>query len=145
MCGGSGFIQKKHNREKKDHEILNYTCSCFGLIIYLSKTIIQALSNKELPTVVSMFTVSGNLVENASKFTCLAERSCKKKLSSATDLHVLKPIGKFIEIKQVLIDFKVIMPTNRNEKCTKKLETSWIEILRHIMKGGWRRIPALMM
>ena len=84
--------------------------SRFGLTIYFSKTTIQAFNNKEVARViVILVVVGGNLRENLLKFTYLAETFYNRKLSPATDFHVSKAIGKFVEIKQVLMDCKINM------------------------------------
>ena len=93
--------------------------SRFGLTIYFSKTTIQAFNNKEVARViVILVVVGGNLRENLLKFTYLAETFYNRKLSPATDFHVSKAIGKFVEIKQVLMDCKINM-AKKNEACVR--------------------------
>ena len=143
--------------------ILNDTCSRFGLSITISfpKTNTQVFNNDELTNLPSLFLISENVVENVSEFTYLGQTFSNKDQGSCTDLRVSKAIGKFNEMRQVLMDQKVNMTTRTilmgacvrsrllygtqaqyiNEQNIRKLETCQIELLRQIVNSGWNRLP----
>ena len=144
-------------------QILHNTCSRFGLNISFLKTKTQVFNNEELANLDSLFTIGENVIENVSEFTYLGQTFSNKEQGCFTDLRISKAIGKFNEMRQVLTDHKVNMATRMklmdacvrsrllygtqawyiNVECAKKLETCWMELLRQMVKGGWRRLPTL--
>ena len=140
-------------------QILHNTCSRFGLNISFSKTKTQVFNNEELSNSDSLFSIGDNVIENVAEFTYLGQTFSNKEQGCFTDLRVSKAIGKFNEMRQVLTDHKVNISTRiklmeacvrsrllygtqawyiRNESA-KKLEVCWMEMLRQMVKGGWRR------
>ena len=139
---------------EKIMNILNNTCLRFGLTISFSKTKTQVFNNKELADLPFLFSVGENVIENVSEFTYLGQLFSNKDPGSYTELCISKAVGKFYEMKNVFKDHRIDMGTRRKllETCVrsrltygtqakyvseahlKKLESSWMEFLRHLVK-----------
>ena len=144
---------------EKIMNILNNTCLRFGLTISFSKTKTQVFNNNELADLPFLFSVGENVIENVSEFTYLGQLFSNKDPGSYTELCISKAVGKFYEMKNVFKDHRINMGTRLLETCVrsrltygtqamyvseahlKKMESSWMEFLRHLVKGGWARKP----
>ena len=86
--------------------ILNDTCSRFGLTISFPKTKAQVFNNNELAKLPSLFSIGENGVDNVSEFTYLRQTISNTDQGNFINLGVSKAIGKFNEMRQVLTDQK---------------------------------------
>ena len=139
--------------------IINSTCKRFGLTISFSKTKTQVFNDDNLADMPTLLNVDGNVIENVKEFTYLGQLITTKEKACFTDLRVSRAIAKFNELRNVLSDPKVNIRTRRklleacvrsrltyglqalfpNEQQLRSLETCWKQLLRSMVKGGWKR------
>ena len=140
-------------------EIINNTCKRFGLTISFKKTKTQVFNDPDLAEEQTLFSIGEEIIENVQQFTYLGQViSCTKKVSF-TDYRTARATAKFNELRNILTDKKINMKTRKkllescvrsrlvygtqawlpNEQERKKLEVCWLQMLRNMVKGGWKR------
>ena len=140
--------------------IIDDTCKRFGLSISFNKTKTQVFNNKELSEKPSIITVNGNEIENVKDFIYLGQLFTTDDDACFTDLRISRAIAKFNELRKVLCDTDINLRTRRkflyacvrtrltygveayfpNEQQITRLEACWNQLLRSMVKGGWKRI-----
>ena len=140
--------------------IIDDTCTRFGLTISFGKTKTQVFNDKELAEKPSLISVNGTEIENVQDFVYLGQLFTTKDNASFTDNHIARAIAKFNELRKVLTDTNINMRTRRkfleacvrmrltygveayfpNEKQLDRLEACWNELLRSMVRGGWKRV-----
>ena len=139
--------------------IINKTCNRFGLTISFKKTKTQVFHENELTKRETLFSIDGTEIENIQQFTYLGQVISNNKEVCFTDHRTDRAIAKFNELRNILTDHRVNMRTRRkllescvrsrltyatqawypNEQQMKKLEVCWLQCLRGMVQGGWRR------
>ena len=139
--------------------ILNITCKRFGLTISFLKTKTQVFNNDDLAEHDSIIAVDGEPIENVKEFTYLGQVISTCKDSALTEYRIGRANAKFHEMRKVLCDFKINKRTRKklleacvrsrltyglqacypNELQLKKLEACWFQLLRSMVRGGWKR------
>ena len=140
--------------------IIDDTCKRFGLSISFNKTKTQVFNNKELSEKPSIITVNENEIENVKDFIYLGQLFTTDDDACFTDLRISRAIAKFNELRKVLCDTDINLRTRRkflyacvrtrltygveayfpNEQQITRLEACWNQLLRSMVKGGWKRI-----
>ena len=135
-------------------------CKQFGLNISFNKTKTQAFNDSNLAEKPSLITVDGNQIENVSQFTYLGYVFDNHSLSSSIEHRTARASAKFNQLREVLCDTKVNRGTRWKllESCVvprllyglqacfpkeeqmKKIEFCWFQLLRSMVKGGWKRV-----
>ena len=139
--------------------ILNDTCKRFGLTISFKKTKTQVFNNPDLAQKESLFAVEGEKIENVKQFTYLGQVISATEECCFTEYRIARANAKFNELRKVLCDYKINKRTRKkimeacvrsrltyglqaaypNEAQLKKLEACWSQLLRSMVRGGWRR------
>ena len=116
-------------------------------------------NNEELAEQKSLIAVEGVEIENVKEFTYLGQVLSTCKGDGLIEYRVARANAKFNEMRKVLCDFKIKKHTRRRllEACVrsrltyglqacypsevqlKKLESCWFQILRNVVRGGWKR------
>ena len=140
--------------------IIDDTCTRFGLTISFGKTKTQVFNDKELAEKPSLISVNGTEIENVQDFVYLGQLFTTKDNASFTDHRIARAIAKFNELRKVLTDTNINLRTRRkfleacvrmrltygveayfpNEKQLNRLEACWNELLRSMVRGGWKRV-----
>ena len=131
----------------------------FQLHHFLQKTKTQVFNDPDLAEEQTLFSIGEEIIENVQQFTYLGQViSCTKKVSF-TDYRTARATAKFNELRNILTDKKINMKTRKkllescvrsrlvygtqawlpNEQERKKLEVCWLQMLRNMVKGGWKR------
>ena len=115
--------------------------------------------NNELSNRKSLFNINGTVIENVRQFTYLGQVISNNKDVCFTGYRTDRATAKFNELRNILTDYRVNMRTRRKilESCVrsqlsygtqawypnkqemKTLEVCWIQCLRGMVRGGWRR------
>ena len=139
--------------------ILHNTCKRFGLNISFTKTKTQVFNNNNLASKLSLISVDNQIIENVSEFTYLGQTITTDEEKCFTEHRRSRANAKFNELRKVLSDQDVNIKSRRkilescvrsrllfgidagipNESKVKKLETCWFQMLRSMVKRGWRR------
>ena len=139
--------------------IINDTCKRFGLTISFDKTKTQVFNNDELAGKHSLFNIGDEKIENVNEFTYLGQVITTTEDTCFTEYRIARANAKFNELRKVLCDHKVNKRTRRkmveacvrsrltyglqafypNERQLKKLEACWSQLLRSMVRGGWKR------
>ena len=140
--------------------IINDTCKRFGLTISFKKTKTQVFNNKEMSEIESLFSIDGNVIENEKEFVYLGKEFSVETKHNSVELQISKAMAKFNEYRTVFSDRYVHMGTKRklleacvrmrltyssqawlpNEKEITKMESCWSQMLRSLVRGGWKRV-----
>ena len=140
--------------------IIHTTCKRFGLNISFKKTKTQAFNDKSLAEKPTLITVDGHVIENVRQFTYLGHVFDNHSVMSCIEHRTARAWAKFNQLREVLCDTKVNKNTRRKllescvmprliyglqacfpkEKEMKKIESCWLQLLRTMVKGGWRRV-----
>ena len=139
--------------------ILNDTCKRFGLNISFTKTKTQVFNNKELAEKETLFSIGTEVIENVQEFTYLGHVFTTEEGRCFTDHRVAMATAKFNMLRNVLTDTDVNLQSRRKilEACVrsrltygtqacfpnvaqmKKLDVCWMQCLRSMVSGGWKR------
>ena len=139
-------------------EIINDTCTRFGLTISFKKTKSMIFGDIEQSSKKSVIKVGNYDLENVTEF-CYLGHSIYANEGTYTDLRISSALSKFYEMSTVFKDGEINMPTRRKilEACVrsrlvyatqaswpseaeiKKLESCWYGCLRKMVRGGYRK------
>ena len=140
--------------------ILHSTCKRFGLNISFKKTKTQVFKDDILAAIPSLLKIEDNNIENVREFTYLGHVFSNQSATPTIEQRKARANAKFHQLKEVLGDTKVNRHTRWKllEACVvprllyglqaaypkedqlKKLEACWYQILRSMVRGGWRRV-----
>ena len=140
--------------------IIHITCKRFGLNISFNKTKTQAFNDISLAEKPTLITVDGHVIENVRQFTYLGHIFDNHSVMSCVEHRTARASAKFNQLREVLCDPKVRKKTRKkllescvvprliyglqacfpNEEETKKIESCWFQLLRTMVRGGWRRV-----
>ena len=140
--------------------ILHSTCKRFGLNISFKKTKTQVFNDDILAAIPSLLKIEDNNIENVREFTYLGHVFSNQSANPTIEQRKARANAKFHQLKEVLGDTKVNRHTRWKllEACVvprllyglqaaypkedqlKKLEACWYQILRSMVRGGWRRV-----
>ena len=141
-------------------DILFRTCQRYGLNISFKRTKSQVFHDDALAAIPTLINVNGHEIENVRQFTYLGHIFSNEDVSSSTDYRIARANAKFQQLKEVLCDNKVNKSTRwklleacivprllygfqacfPNEQQLKKIEACWHQLLRSMVKGGWKRV-----
>ena len=148
-----------HAKEVEDLlNILDKTCTRYGLTISFKKTKTQVFKDQLLGNKASFVKVGETDVENVSEFVYLGHK-ISTGAHTFVDMQIGSALGKFNEMSKVLCDGRVNMPTRRKlvESCVRsrltyalqaskiyesdirKIEGAWYGMLRRMVRNGWKR------
>ena len=154
------LFSKTPQEAEKILTIMDDTCKRFGLSISFSKTKTQVFNNNELADKPTIITVNGNEIENVKDFIYLGQLFTTDENACFTDHRISRAIAKFNELRKVLCDTNINLRTRRKfmEACVRtrltygveayfpkerqlvRLEACWNQLLRSMVKGGWKRV-----
>ena len=140
-------------------KIMNEVCKRFGLIISFKKTKVMQF-NTTTDGVNIM--VDNTILDNVCEF-CYLGHTIFKDNRNSTSLRIAKATAKFCELSNVLRDHEVHLSIRKklleasvlprltyatqswrpSEEEIRKLEACWCGFLRSMVKGGFRRKPAV--
>ena len=140
--------------------ILYRTCLRYGLNVSFKKTKTQAFYDKELAAKPSLIKINGNDIENVREFTYLGHVFSNEDPATSIDYRISRANAKFQQLKEVLCDPKVNKKTRwklmescvaprllyglqacfPSEQQMKKIEACWHQLLRSMVRGGWKRV-----
>ena len=140
--------------------IINDTCKRFGLTISFKKTKTQVFHNIKLSEQESLFSIDGNIIDNVKEFVYLCKEFSVESKHNSVELQISKAMAKFNEYRTVFSDRYVNMSTKRKllEACVRmrltyssqawlpneteitKMESCWSQMLRSLVRGGWKRV-----
>ena len=140
--------------------ILYRTCLRYGLNVSFKKTKTQAFHDEELAAKPSLIKINGNDIENVREFTYLGHVFSNEDPATSIDYRISRANAKFQQLKEVLCDPKVNKKTRwklmescvaprllyglqacfPSEQQMKKIEACWHQLLRSMVRGGWKRV-----
>ena len=143
-------------------KILNTTCKRYGLNISWKKTKTQVFNDpsNDLKDKSCLVSIDGNDIENVQEFVYLGHVFSNNSVMASMEHRISRANAKFQQLREVLCDplvnkrtrwklleacvvprllygLQTCFPT---EQQLKKLETCWFQILRSMIRGGWRRV-----
>ena len=139
-------------------EIINDTCTRFGLTISFKKTKSMIFRDVEKSSCKSVIKIGDYDIENVMEF-CYLGHTIYTTDGTFTDLRRASALSKFHEMTSILKDGEINMPTRRkileasvrsrlvyatqawwpSEAELKKLESCWYGCLRKMIRGGYRK------
>ena len=139
--------------------IINDTCKRFGLTLSFDKTKTQVFNNSELANQETLFSINDEVIENVKAFTYLGQVITTIDNKDFTEYRIARANAKFNELRSALCDYNINLHTRKklleacvrsrltyglqacypNEVQMKKLEACWSQMLRSMVRGGWRR------
>ena len=154
------LFARSSKEARKLLSIIHTTCTRFGLNISFKKTKTQVFNDENMAAKASLIKVAGHKIENVRQFTYLGHVFDNRGVTSATEHRRARASAKFHQLREVLCDINVNRRTRWKllEACViprllyglqacypkedqmKKLESTWFQFLRSMVKGGWRRM-----
>ena len=140
--------------------ILHTTCKRFGLNISFKKTKTQVFNDDTLAFTPTLLKVDGHEIENVREFTYLGHVFSNESTKPSVEHRISRANAKFNQLREVLCDTKVNKRTRWKllESCVaprllyglqacppkeadmKKIEACWFQMLRTMVRGGWKRV-----
>ena len=140
--------------------ILHSTCKRFGLNISFKKKKTQVFNDETLASIPTLLKIDGQEIENVKEFTYLGHVFSNQSATPSIEHRIARANAKFNQLREVLCDTKVNRGTRLKllEACVvprllyglqacsptevqiKKIQTCWFQILRSMVRGGWRRV-----
>ena len=116
--------------------------------------------SKELAEMPSLVRIDGNDIENVKEFVYLGHVFSNDGIMVSTEHRISRANAKFQQLREVLSDHRVNRATRwklleayvvprllyglqacfPSEQQLKKLEACWFQILRSMVRGGWKRV-----
>ena len=154
------LFSKTVDEAEKVLNILHTTCKRYGLNISFKKTKTQVFNDEELAATPSLFKIEDNDIENVREFVYLGHVFSNQSAAPSIEHRISRANAKFHQLKEVLGDAKVNKRTRwklleacvvprllyglqaclPKEEQLKKIEACWSQILRSMVRGGWRRV-----
>lgn len=140
--------------------IIYATCKRYGLNVSVKKTKTQTFHNDALAAAPSLIKVDGNEIENVQEFVYLGHVFSNQSATPSIEHRISRANAKFQQMKEVLCDTKVNRHTRwklleacvaprllygfqacyPNETQLRKIEAFWYQLLRSMVRGGWKRV-----